>query len=507
MKSFGEDPAGSPLRRLLLVGVSGALFALPFPPFGLHPVGWIALAPAFAAFARASVMGAFALGTGFSLVVGLATSYWLPAMLSNFFGLGRGEAWLAAATATLATGFWYGVCGAWMSLLARRDGLGPLPAALVFGACELARTQGPLANPWMLSGYGQAESIALVQIADVGGVVAIGMVLAAVNALFAGWFEPLWQSPRSTWLATAAVVLAVLAYGGIRLNQEFREGDPVGIALVQSAIPRERRGVPGLRDANLVHQQDLIRHAASSRPDLVILAELALDAPLGPLVPETPVLGAAAAEGGAQLLIGAPYVESGAPTRHAFNSFHLIDGARALARYDKVALAPFSETRPLTPWIEMGIDAFRPGTSRKPLDTRGGRLGVVLCSEGMLGEFARESVLQGAELLANPSNDSWFANEGAARAQLSIATLRAVETRRFLLRPTFTGHTAVADAHGRITAVAAFGRPDVLVAAAWRSSARTFYVEQGDAVGWAAVAGASLWTLWVHRRKNARDRI
>jgi apolipoprotein N-acyltransferase len=60
--------------------------------------------------------------------------------------------------------------------------------------------------------------------------------------------------------------------------------------------------------------------------------------------------------------------------------------------------------------------------------------------------------LRGGEVLVNQTNDAWFGDTVAASQHHMIATFRAIENRRFLLRSTNTGLTAVVDPVGRTLA-------------------------------------------------------
>ena len=74
----------------------------------------------------------------------------------------------------------------------------------------------------------------------------------------------------------------------------------------------------------------------------------------------------------------------------------------------------------------------------------------------MFPDLVRQAVRQGAEVLVNLSNDAWFGDAAPARQQLEIATLRAVENRRYLVRAAATGFSAVVDPHGRTLAQSEF---------------------------------------------------
>ena len=164
--------------------------------------------------------------------------------------------------------------------------------------------------------------------------------------------------------------------------------------------------------------------------------------------------------------------------------------------YDKQRLVPFSEYAPFGRWLRSDSAVYTPGREPRLLATHAGRVGAFVCAEALYPDVARGLARAGAEILANPSNDYWFGAPQAAEAQLVTATFRAIENRRFLVRATATGVSAVIDAHGRIAARSAGDGPEVVAAELRRSSAITPYQRVGDL----GVALACLVTLGLASR-------
>jgi apolipoprotein N-acyltransferase len=130
-------------------------------------------------------------------------------------------------------------------------------------------------------------------------------------------------------------------------------------------------------------------------------------------------------------------------------------------------------------------------------------VGAFLCAEAMDPEAARRLSAAGAELLANPSNDFWFSAAPAARLQLETASVRAVEERRWLLRATPTGYSALVDPHGRIAVASGYGGAAVLRGEVRRSRVTTPYQQLGDAPLGVAAAAVGLASAARVRRRPA----
>ena len=128
-------------------------------------------------------------------------------------------------------------------------------------------------------------------------------------------------------------------------------------------------------------------------------------------------------------------------------------------------------------------------------------------SSRCIPELARAAARQGAALLVNLSNDAWFGGPEPALHQLDIAALRAVENRRYLVRATSTGFSAVIDPYGRTLARSGFDTDEVLNATVRASHAATPYQRWGDAFAWFVVAAVSGATLWQLRQRVTRQPI
>jgi apolipoprotein N-acyltransferase len=136
-------------------------------------------------------------------------------------------------------------------------------------------------------------------------------------------------------------------------------------------------------------------------------------------------------------------------------------------RHDKKIVQPFGE---YLPWrgffrhLSSFADRagyFVPGDGNGVVNAAGVPIGVTTCWEVIFDRAARESVLNGAQLLAVPSNNATF-TEAMSQQQLAFGRLRAIEHDRYVVVAGTTGISAIIAPDGRELAHTAFFEPAYL---------------------------------------------
>jgi apolipoprotein N-acyltransferase len=492
-------PRGTP-TSLALVCLSAALYAATFPPLSLAPLAWVALTPFFAALARTSPARAALLGCLWGVGIAYGVGWWFPGMVSGYFQGPPILGWIAFfAVAIGLSGSYYALFGAWLASRARRGAAGPLIVAAGWGACEFARARLLVGNPWALAGYSQVRFAPFMQIADVTGPYGVGMLLAGANAAIAATCVPALRGrrPLRSTLVLAGLVALVLAYGQWRLDRPFGEGRALRVALVQGAVPTRFRWQPELRAANVRRYLALTDEAAATEPELIVWPENAIEFYLQDRIPESEAVMARSRTLRADLLVDGPRYSFDDDRTIYHNSVFLVRAGHIAARHDKLHLLPVAEgTGP--GGLFARDTSYTPGRVVDVLHTATARVGTFVCLEAMYPELVRGFANVGAELLVNVSNDAWFGAGPAAEHHLDIASVRAIENRRFLLRATSTGYSAVIDPHGQIVARSGLDEPAVLSELVRVSHTVTPYQRVGDLAAWLAVVTALGW--WAVRR-------
>jgi apolipoprotein N-acyltransferase len=452
--------------------LSMLLFGWSFPPVAARPLAWVALAPFLLAVRLGSARRAVALAFLWSIAAAWAVGDWMPEAVEVYFLQPRwvGFLLLLGVVATMAAPY-YGAFAVVWNRVGRSFGPTVLPflAGAAWVAAELGRgrlfTGTPffIGNPWGLVGYTQVGFDAMIQIASVTGVYGLGFLIAAVNAalceLAAATIERRPRRPAWVGLALAlGLTAASTGYGFLRLQESDapRSGDATRVALIQGDVRVGARWSSEHYGTNLATYLQLTRRALQEGdPQMVFWPESALTFFLEEELGYRRAIARVLAETDAELLVGGPRSEPSDPPRF-FNSIFLFSADGVIGgRYDKQLLVPFSEYFPFGA-IDLlrrrfeRVRTFTHGQPSPPFETRAGLAGVLVCNEAMLPEVAGRRVAQGAAYLVNPSNDTWIPSRRFAAQLFDIVSLRAVEQRRYLVRASTSGPSAIVDPWGRV---------------------------------------------------------
>ena len=456
----------------LLALASGVVLAAALPPTGMWPLAFVLAVP-FALIARAEApRDAFLVGALFALgffgvyIIWLPLSFSLPGMLGPFF-------WLLHPLLLAVLAAMWGLVGGLTRLLAGRGAaaLWLLPPLWVLG--EWLRSQGYFGFPWGTLGYAWLDT-PVGQAAALVGVTGLSLLTAVLAAALAAPFvsdERRGARQARAWLrltpALAAVALLATAWwwGARALPASIGPLESTAL-LVQGNVDPFGRAVSAARELD-VHLAitELGVAGMAAAPDLVIWPEgavigYALDGAAGEAVRER----IQSAAPNSTFVVGGRGRDAGGGLDRSFNSAFLIEQGQLRGRYDKHVLVPFGERWPL---IDTLGGAYRavfgalnlpmmtsttPGPGPVPLASRLGPLATGICYESVFPAVSAAMVADGARVLVVITNDAWFARGDGARQHLDMGRMRAIETRRFLLRAGNDGITGVVDPYGRLQA-------------------------------------------------------
>lgn len=321
-----------------------------------------------------------------------------------------------------------------------------------WGIVEFLRFLGPLAFPWPTLGYSLLPT-PLIQVADLGGVLLASLLILCLAGALAhiAVRKQDWQP----LVFFSFIWIVALCYGltrttGIGLDQPMR--------VLRQDFNAFGRAAGSLTPAQ---QLDVQQKASSTRlPDeILVWSETALSTDNYP--PENlPAFPGPGISGlGIRRL----------PQAANLNTSVAVDEAgRVTSLNSKAKLVPFGEYFPLyrefpqlyaffERSIGFSFQAFETIKPLIPLKLRGVSYGTYTCYDSVFPWVARQLVLNGAQLLVNPSNDGWYEGWGV-RQHFWMGRVRAIEQRRWLVRSVNKGVAGAVNDLGSPVSVISTGK-------------------------------------------------
>ena len=495
-------------RRLLLLVGSLVLHTLAMPPWSLGALAWVALVPLLLALdglcARAGALVGLAWGTAAIWGVG----YWVPAALTSYYAqpLWFGYAFAFVASVVFAGSYFagFGACVCWLTpRIAPLRRIFLVPALWV--AWELARARLLTGEPWLLLGYALGPMPAAVQAADLGGVHLLSYVIVLVNAALAETVRA-WPSRRTMARRAAPAVTSLLVlhgYGLWRLEAPLPDRPSLALTVIQGNNDMGNQWREDFYGAGLERYLQMSTDAGRrGQPQLLVWPEAAVTFFLDRDAARFGAIARTLSSIGADLVVGGPYAEGWGESPVYYNSaFYVTRAGELKGRYDKVHLLPFAEYFPLRT-IELlrrkfeKVRYFTPGADTVLLDTRAGKIAVVICFEGIFPGLVRQQMARGANLLVNLSNDAWLGPGAGPEQHLAMVRLRAVENRTWVVRATTTGISAIIDPWGRIAGRTGFLETAWLDGRVVPMRVVTLYQRFGDVFAWSCVLATLAAACW-----------
>ena len=482
------------LLHTILALLTAGLLLLALPRFDIRWLAPVALTPLLIALARTpDGWQRFVYGWAAGIFFWFFFCTWIEFVLAVHGGMGIALAWVSFFLFALFKGLHLAVFS-WLAgpLMTRAYAI-PAVAALWTG---LERTHGTFGFAWLDLGNAGIDMSLPLRAAPFAGVYGVSFVFCALAAALAC---VILRRPR-VWL------LPLLGLGVLWLLPPIRQGVPATqkALVVQPDIDPSLEWTSALQDKT-EHELALLSNALPA--PLVIWPEL--PAPLYYYDdPEFRRLAANIAVRHGYFLFGT--VAYAGPNQPLNSAVLLGPNGEFIGRYDKIDLVPFGEfVPPVFFWVNrITAEAgdFVPGHDINVLPAAGKRLGVFICYESAFPDLVRQFAKKGANVLVNLSNDAYFGRSEARQQHLLLARMRAVENRRYLIRSTNDGFTAIIDPAGRVVRRL---RPYREVASPVQYGvveAPTFYAMHGDWFAWTCLAvgiGLAAYTE-VHARKRNR---
>lgn len=478
-----------------LAVLAGFVSWLAFPGIGWWPLAFVSLSPLLFAIHGMTPRRALLHGWLAGTLGMLGGFYWLVHTIQFFGGLPWAFAVFCYVLLCVANGLGWGVFCA-LSRLVVRPGSTEPPfwwPAVCFCAVEFAW--------WTVFpayfGASLYHAPLLMQGADLASVLGCSFLVLVTNAAAAEGLRA-WRGLPNAWrpatIGASALLVFWVGYGALRwwqVSSAMESARQLRVGMVQSNIGGiDKRG---MREEMTLLHQDASRALEAQGAELILWPETAyprgvhqrsrnLRRAVGTL--ETPVV------------FGAVTVDE---NKKQFNTAILVDATGEVRGYThKIYMVPFGEYLPFGEAFPQLYDLIpaianlTPGRAPMPMALDDMRFGTFICYEDILPYYVRRvAKASDPDLLLNLTNDSWYGDTTEQEIHLALATFRAVELRRGLVRSTNTGISAIIDPLGRITLRSEkWKQQNLLGSVPVMKSGTTLYRVLGDWLGWGCTAGA-----------------
>lgn len=444
------------------------------------------------------------------LLFNLLTTYWVT---NTGFGAGF---FAMLANSVL-------MCLPWLAMYwtSRRS---PGISVLAFAACWVAfehfHYNWGLNWPWLTLGNGLANWPSVIQWYEVTGVLGGSVWILAGNYFAYTILSAPAAAPGSRFISYKkiapfiAVVLVPVIGSLIRFHTYVAPaGETITVAAIQPNFePHYEKFADPRQSEPLDTFIRLSQAALADGPvDYLLFPETSfsgLEEQTAPLSPAIRSLNAALTGLGADYLVTgfsgyyrfkpgetvSPAVRySGAVAYEALNAAVQIRlGTDEFQTYRKGVFVPGAESFPFReylPFMEplvasVGGSVAGLGTQaeRTPLVGERAKIAPVICYESVFGEYFTDYIREGAQAIFVMTNDGWWDNTAGHKQHLWYSSVRAIETRRAVVRAANVGACAFVDQRGEIISRTRYDQAGFLRGELLLNDAITPYVRFGDMV-------------------------
>jgi len=459
------------LTRLSAAILAGLLLCSSYPGFNW----WWAAVIAFAVLAwvlthpATTPLGGFGYGFLFGLAFYLPLIHWVSILVGA----------IPLLALVLVCALFPGFFGL-LAVVVRQLPGWPIWFAVLWAAQEWLKSTVPFGGfPWGVVGAGQTDGpfLPLVRLGGVPllslAIVLVGCSAAAIALEIGSWLlasrVQAAESPPAVVLPAICICLAFFAAAAIwpqvRHSGTGSGNEPVvTAAVVQGNVPRlglefnaQRLAVLGNDVQETRDLADDVHAGRAPQPEFVVWPEDASE--VDPLRnPDAAQQISVAVEAiGAPVLVGTVLDVAGRPPESPAQTNTVIVWNPKTGpgdRHDKRIVQPFGEYLPWRGFFRhlSGLADLAgyivPGVGTGVVHAAGIPVGVATCWEVIFDRALRDSVRNGAEVLAVPANNANF-NQTMSEQQLAFSKVRAVELDRYALVASNVGISALVTPDGR----------------------------------------------------------
>lgn len=525
-------------RKYFLLGLlSGVLLALAYPPYPFFLLAFIGFIPILSVFNSVKRKWWLVYLTFF--IYHYATNWWISSWQKDTDPYLFVSGFAVALVHPLLFMFPFAILNFLASRIGWRKSLAFFP--FIWVAFEYLHSLGDLAYPWLTLGYTQVYNNYWIQIADIGGVWLVSFLIVSINVLIYFAIEDFKKLDGRTkvlllknkyFIFAFVIFLLPYPYGLVRVadfnfQDLAKENKSIRVGIIQPNINPWRKWETDAVSQVRIHKQiqDSL-FIAVPNIDLFVWSETAitlLDLEINAyhnfetfyqILPSNTAL----LTGFADFRFLAPGEKPSFTTKYFFNdsskpyetynSILLLNPNKTYQIYHKNRLTPFGEHIPYSQILgfaksflewNVGISSWAKGTEQNILtmqtQNKQCKIAPIICIESIYPDYCRTFVRNGAELMVIITNDGWYDHTFGPLQHYLIATVRAIENRRFVVRCANTGISGVITPTGKTLIQAPQYQQVGIFADVPILSVRTLYTSLGDFLPYLSIVIVSILIL------------
>jgi len=526
-------------KYILAALLSGALLSLPWMPWHLGLLLWVAFIPLLWIEHHVSVVQSK--GTFRTVLTYAYISFFTWNVISTW--------WVSNSTlfggiaAVVLNALFYTILFALFHLIKKQMGThtGYSALVLIWLAFEHIYLNGAISWTWLILGNGFANNVQSVQWYEFTGVLGGSLWSLIINILLFNIGLHVYQfktlyGQRLLGLLTIMFIIGPLFWSMYRYHSYREANHPINISIIQPNIDPYNEKFGQLdSEAQLKRMTDLMRSHADQNADLYLWPETALEDRIfennfksSSIIVQVDSLMKAYPKA---LLVSGATTRSIHPlgkktdtskplpfdTTLHYDTYNAALGFTQLFDievYHKSKLVIGVEMTPYPAFFEIlneylidlggysGNLGWQTQRTNFTLPTQKAQIAPIICYESIYGDFVTGYVKNGAQLLAIITNDGWWGDTQGYQQHLSYAKLRAIENRRAVARCANTGVSALINQKGDIISQTPYWESAVLNGTLNLNTETTFYTRTGDYIGriaefFALLLCLALFASWV----------
>ncbi len=500
--------------------MSGLAAALSFPKFSLSVLAWISLIPLIYVILKFRPKQAFLLGFLAGTAFNALLIYWIPSVPAHYSNLSIPFSILIYVVFVLFLAlFWGAVCLLFSTIFVSFSKWVYFVVPFLWVSMEYVLTHLFTGFPWGLLGSSQYRNLPYLQVASVTGVYGLTFFLVLFQSMLVFSMKHRKKTPFVTALG---LVLLLHGLGFWSLRQEPLKDHAFRASVIQGNVSSDiywdqvsRQEIERLFERHL----DLSHRAYRDGAQLIIWPEfsvtLCFSCPQDLYQELKQRLFRFVQERGCTLLIGTNEIAVHGETVLYYNTALCLGPDLSMSQYHKMHLVPFGEYTPykkIFSFIQSmthAIGDITPGREHTLHTYEDYLFGSPICYEIIFPDLVRQFAQKGAQFLVTITNDGWYGTSSAPYQHFSMAVIRAVENRRYLLRAATTGISGIIDPYGRILSRSKMMTVTHLTAQVSPSEKQTFYTQYGDLLALLSLTFSGVFLILtmikkIHARENAR---